>query len=97
VVDGQRRLEDRVGVRPAVLAVHQVGELGQPPRDHALPRAQVRAPALPALRLPPQGGLASAGDGLPHLLRAVHRVGAEHLPGRRVERVEGVRAGGRVG
>ena len=70
VVDGEGHLQHGVGVRLAVLQVHEVGELGQATRQLALPRAQVGAPSLPALSLPPQRGLAGAGDGRLHLLRA---------------------------
>ena len=79
----------RVAVRLAGLLVHHVGELGDPPGDHALPGRAGAGALVERQRRPPGGGLAGARDRRLHVLRGVHRVGADHVAGARVERVEG--------
>ena len=99
VVDGQGGLEQRVAVRLAGLLVHQVRQLGDPAGDDALPRREVPVALVVRQGRPPGGGLPGPGDGLPHLLVGVHRVGADDVAGGGVEGVERalLRAGLRLG
>ena len=84
VVDGQGDLEDRVGVRLAVLAVHEVGELVHPAGEVAAVGGQPLLAAVEAEGGPLLGGGPGALDGLADGVRVVHREDADDGVGGRV-------------
>jgi hypothetical protein len=90
VVDREGDLEDRVGVRLAVLAVHEVGQLVQPPGQVAPVGGQPLLAPVPAELGPLLRRRAGPVDRLLDGRGVVHREDADDGAGGRVGRVEGV-------
>ena len=93
VVDRQGDLEDRVGVRLAVLAVHQVGELVEPAGEVPAEGREPRAAAVVAQRGPLPCCDAGPRHRLADRVRVVHREDADDRTRGRVGRLEGLGGG----
>ncbi len=90
VVDGEARLEQSVAVRLARLPVDEVGDLLDPAGEHAAPLQQQLPPAGEADLVPPRRGVLGKGDRLAHLLVRIDGVGADDVPRRGIQRIEGL-------